>query len=164
MGVSLTTTQLDAIKLSIKSVTDALNNLITVNLTKPERSAIQSVADERLPYVQRTFDDLINNYPNLQPSFLDVNVAKADYTYMTQLRSLSLMLQQLVEILSDHELSAGALAYDYMLQFYNVAKRAVLSNVPGADTVVDALAPLFERENAAATVPPTTDGGGNPTV
>ena len=164
MGVSLTTVQLDAIKLSIKSVTDVLNNLITVNLTKPERSSIQSVAEERLPYVQTAYETLIDNYPNLQPPFSDLTAAKADYTYTMQLRDLRLLLLQLVEILSDHELAAGNLSFEYMRDFYDVAKRAALRNVPGADTVVDALSPLFELENAAAAVPPTTDGGGNPTV
>jgi len=51
-----------------------------------------------------------------------------------------------------------------VLDFYDVGKGAKERNVPGSDTVVDALSPLFEQENDAATVPPTTDGGGNPTV
>lgn len=164
MGVSLTPTQVSDIKLDIKAVTDTANNLITVNLTKQERSSIQSVAEERFPYVQTAFETLIDNNPNLQPSFSDLTAAKADYTYMTQLRDLRLQLLQLQEILSDHELASGYLAFEYTRDFYDVAKRAALRNVPGADTVVDALSPLFERENAAATVPPTTDGGGNPTV
>ena len=153
MGVSLTTAQLDAIKLHLKSSQDVLNNLVTINLTKPERQAIQSVADERLPYVQRTFDDLIINNTNLLPPFRDLDEAKANYTYMTQLRSLMLALLQLIEILSDHELAASALAYEYMLDFYDVAKRAAERNVPGADTVVDALSPLFDRINEAPVLP-----------
>lgn len=164
MGVSLTDTQLEDAKLSLQSVKDQLNGLISINLTKPERSAIQSVSDERLPFVQRTFDDLIGNNRNLLPPFSDLDEAKANYAYMVQTGSLKVLLLQVLEILSDHELASGALAFEYMRDFYDVAKRAAERNVPGADSVVDALSPLFERANPGATVPPVTDGGSNPTV
>jgi len=164
MGVSLTTAQLEDLKLKIKSIKDILNTLIPVNLTKEERSAIQSVAQKRFPFVQTAYDTLIDNYPNLQPSFLNVTESKTDYTYLTQHRQLRLLLLELLEISSDHELAAGNRAFEYMRDFYNGGKRARERNVPGADTVVDALSPLFEQENDATPVPPTTDGGGNPTV
>lgn len=164
MGVSLAPDQLAAAKLDINSVKDVLNTLITVNLTKPERQAIHSVAEERLPYVQTAFDSLIGSYPNLLPPFSDLPAAQADYAYMTQLRGLGLLVQQVMEIVSDHELAAGALAFEYMRDFYDVGKRAAERNVPGADTVVDALSPLFERENEASVVPLTANGGGNVTV
>lgn len=155
MGVSLTTTQLDAIKLNIKSIKDVLNNLITINLTKDERSGIQSVAEKRFPYVETAYDTLIDNYPNLQPSFGNVTEAKSDYTYLTQHRQLGLLLLELLEISSDHELSAGYRAFEYMRDFYDVAERATERNVPGADTVVDALSPLFKQANDAAPTTPT---------
>lgn len=153
MGVSLTPTQVSDIKLDIKAVTDIVNNLAAVNLTKPERQAIQGVAEERLPFVQMAFDTLIDGNPNMQPPFSDLTAAKADYTYMVQLRDLRLQLLQLQEILSDHELAAGSLAFEYMRDFYDVARRAAERNVPGADTVVDALSPLFEVTNQQPPLP-----------
>lgn len=154
MGVSLTEEQIEDIQLQLKSIKDDLNVLIAVNLTKDERSSIQPVAEKRLPYVQTAFDDLIDANPSLQPGFMSLPDAKTNYGYMAQTGSLILALLQLLEIVTDHHLAAGSLAFDYMLEFYNIAKRAAKSNVPGADTVVDALSPLFEQENEAAPNPP----------
>lgn len=153
MGVSLTEEQFEDLKLSIKSIKDTLNGLITVNLTKDERSAIQSVAEKRFPYVQTAYDTLIDNYPILQPTISNVTEAKSDYKYLTQHRSIGLLLLELLEISSDHELAAGFRAFEYMRDFYNVGERAVERNVPGADTVVDALSPLFAVTNEQPPLP-----------
>lgn len=153
MGVSLSTEQLEDIKRNIKSIKDVLNGLITINLTKDERSGIQSVAEKRFPYVETAYDTLIDNYPNLQPSFGNVTAAKSDYTYLTQQRQLGLLLLELLEISSDHELAAGFRAFEYMRDFYDVGERAIERNVPGADTVVDALSPLFAVTNEQPPLP-----------
>jgi hypothetical protein len=153
MGVSLTAPQLASLKTAFDTIINTMNGLIAVNLTKPERQAIQSVAEERLPFVQTTFDSLLDSYPSLLPPFGNVTEARADYAYLMQLRGLSLLLEQAQEIVSDHELAAGSRSYEYMRDFYHMGKRAIERNVPGADTVVDALSPLFDRINEAPVLP-----------
>ena len=50
----------------------------------------------------------------------------------------------------DFSLASEHFAYEYMREFYHTAKRAQAVNTPGADTVVEALAPLFEGQGDTA--------------
>lgn len=59
MGVSLTTTQYTDVSDATGTVIDTANGLMAINLTKEERSSIQSVAEKRLPYLEKAFDSLI---------------------------------------------------------------------------------------------------------
>jgi len=46
----------------------------------------------------------------------------------------------------DFAMASEHFAYEYMREFYEVAKRAQSVNTPGADTVIEALSPLFEGQ------------------
>lgn len=82
--------------------------------------------------------------------------ANADYAYLQQLLKLKTKLMKCVEILSDHELAAGHRAFEFMRDFYHMAQRAAERNVPGADSVVDELSPLFDQVNGIAPGVPVT--------
>lgn len=155
MAVRLTEAELRTINDALNVVKTTLLSKITVNLTKEERSGGQSVAEKRLPYVQMTFDDFVTQFSQLQPGYMSFEDANLDYTFMQQLDSIELTLRTLAEILGDQQIAAGILAYQYMREFYLAAQRARERNVPGADTVVDALSPLFTQENEAPPAPPT---------
>ena len=46
----------------------------------------------------------------------------------------------------DFAMASEHFAYQYMRKFYVMAKEGQEVNTPGADTVVEALAPLFEGQ------------------
>ena len=48
----------------------------------------------------------------------------------------------------DFAMASEHFAYQYMRVFYNGAKQALAVNTPGADTVVNALSPLFEGQGS----------------
>lgn len=163
MGVSLNQSQYDTIDKSLDTIINILNGVKPINLTKDERTGIQSVAEKRLPYLEKAFDSLIPDNTNLVATFSNLDEGNADYAYLRQHLKLKTKMAKALEIASDHELAAGYRAFEFMRDFYHMAKRAVERNVPGADSVVDALAPLFEQTNEPAALP-TTTGNGNPTV
>ena len=156
MGVSLTTQQYTDISEALNTIIGIANGLVTINLTKQERQGIQSVAETRLPYLQKAFNSLIPDNPGLAPPFSSLTAANADYAYLEQLMKLKTKLMTTVEILSDHELAAGYRSFEYMRDFYHMAQRAIERNVPGADTVVDELSPLFDQANVVAPSAPAT--------
>ncbi|MBI1225188.1 MAG: hypothetical protein GC192_08095 [Bacteroidetes bacterium] len=90
------------------------------------------------------------------PPFGNLTEANADYAYLQQLLKLKTKLMKCVEILSDHELAAGHRAFEFMRDFYHMAQRAAERNVPGADSVVDELSPLFDQVNGIAPGVPVT--------
>ena len=156
MGKSFSDAQVEELERALDTLINTPNGLMPINLTKQERQGIQSVAETRLPYLQKAFDSLIPNYPALKPPFGSEEEAKADHAYLQQLLKLKLKLMKAVEILSDHELAAGHRSFEYMRDFYHMAQRAIERNVPGADTVVDELSPLFDQVNGVAPNAPAT--------
>jgi hypothetical protein len=156
MGVSLSAEQYNDISKALDTIISTANGLVTINLTKQERQGIQSVAETRLPYLQKAFNSLIPDNPGLAPPFSGLTEANADYAYLEQLMKLKTKLMTTVEILSDHELAAGYRSFEYMRDFYHMAQRAIERNVPGADTVVDELSPLFDQANVVAPSAPAT--------
>lgn len=156
MGVQFTNAEMETINRNLDEILTIINGKATVNLTKPERQGIQGVAAERLPYVQVAFNSLIPGNPQFKPPFSNEDDAINDFTYMEQHNQLAPKIGKLVEIFSDHHLAAGALAFEYMRDFYDVGKRGAERNVPGADSIVDELSPLF---NAANPTPPLPNNG-----
>ncbi len=69
------------------------------------------------------------------------------------MREIIQKINQVAEIASDHSLSAENLSFQFMLDFYNTAKRGADRNVPGANSVVDELSPLFEQDSNTPSVP-----------
>lgn len=156
MGVQFTSAELETINRNLDEILTIINGKATINLTKLERQSIQGVAAERLPYVQVAYNSLIPANPQFKPPFSSEEDATNDFTYMEQHNQISPKLGKVAEVFSDHQLAAGALAFEYMRDFYDVAKRGAERNVPGADSVVDALSPLFEVTNPT---PPMPTGG-----
>lgn len=91
------------------------------------------------------FEELARNFPILRPSYANFDMANKDFIYSSQIRQLLLRLSAIQEAGEEHALCAERLAYQYLLDFYRNAQQSVSRDLPGTDSVLDALAPLFAR-------------------
>ncbi len=146
MGYSFTPTEIQDIKDHFDGILTIINNKKVVQLTAKERQAAQSASETRFPYIQNAIKNLAPAFPNLQPNFLKLSDAEIDYDTSFQLRSLIGLRDEVNDRMIDFSMASEHFAYQYMRKFYNNAKEAQDVNTPGADTVVDALAPLFEGQ------------------
>jgi len=64
----------------------------------------------------------------------------------TAMRALAKLRNEVNDRMIDFPLAFEHFAYQYTRKFYAIAKEAQSVNTPGADTVVEALAPLFEGQ------------------
>ena len=79
MGKTLSDAEYQALDKALDTLVNTPNGLMPINLTKQERQGIQSVAETRLPYLQKAFDSLVPNYPALKPPFGSEEEARADH-------------------------------------------------------------------------------------
>jgi len=121
-----------------------------VQLTAEERKKAQSIADKRFPYTENAINNLAPTFPNLQPSFLSLADAEKDFSASSDLRSLANVRNEVNDRMIDFSMASEHFAFEYMRKFYANAKEAQSVNTPGADTVVEALAPLFEGQGDTA--------------
>lgn len=89
--------------------------------------------------------ELAQQNPTLVPPYLDVAELTRDLSLAESLRSVKIALASLNEKVSDTYLAVGSEAYVAALSFYNSAKSAAKSNVPGTDAIIDELGKRFER-------------------
>ena len=121
-----------------------------MQLTAKERQRAQSVSEIRFPYTENAINNLAPTFPNLQPSFLSLADAEKDFSASSDLRSLANVRNEVNDRMIDFSMASEHFAFEYMRKFYAKAKEAQSVNTPGADTVVEALAPLFEGQGDTA--------------
>ena len=146
MGISFTPTEIQDIRDHLNGILTIMNNKKVVQLTATERQAAQSASEKRFPYIQNAIKNLAPAFPNLQPNFLKLSDAEIDYDTSFQLRSLVGLRNEVSDRMIDFSMASEHFAYQYMRELYDQAKRAQAINTPGADTIVEALAPLFEGQ------------------
>lgn len=136
------------------AITTILNNLpVKFNLTKQERQSLQNIADERYPFAKRGIEIHGPNNPTLVTGFAGTQAeATSDLTFFDQSETIKLKLLKVIEIVTDTQQVAGSEAYTWLRNLYETAQMAAKNQVPGADSVVDDLAPLFANQG----------GGGDP--
>jgi len=151
INITFTPAQMANIEAAIVTI---LNNLpVKFNLTKDERSSIQNIADERYPYAKRGIEIHGPNNPTLVTGFAGTQAeATSDLTFFDQSQIVKLKLAKVMEIVTDTQQVAGGEAYTWLRNLYETAQMAAKNQVPGADSVVDDLSPLFENQG----------GGGDP--
>ena len=88
---------------------------------------------------------------NLPDHFPD---AENDLSVSTYFRTVANLRNEVTDRMVDFAMASEHFAYQYMRVFYNNAKQAQAVNTPGADTVVNALSPLFEGQGGQPPVVP----------
>jgi hypothetical protein len=86
--------------------------------------------------------------PDLVPSYLDIPEFKKDLKLARQLRELLLMLNPVVEKISDSYLAAGVDAYEAARRLYSHIKAASESGAPGTDSIAAELKKRYVRRKS----------------
>jgi hypothetical protein len=129
-------------------ITDAVTQITTVlkpilkNLTPAERQGMAKMGDKTLAFVGKAQEYSAQN-PALNPSYLDVAEAKADFELAQKLETILKMLQPLAQSVEDTLMMAGSDAYLAALEFYFAVKGATRTNVPGSTTLYEDLKQRF---------------------
>jgi len=146
MGLEFTPVEVQDMLNHFNGILAIMNAKKVVQLTAKERQGAQSVSEIRFPYTENAIHNLAPTFPNLQPSFLSLADAEKDFSASSDLRSLANVRNEVNDRMIDFAMASEHFAFEYMRQFYHNAQRAQGVNTPGADTVVEALAPLFEGQ------------------
>jgi len=150
INISFTTLQMTAITGAAATINT--NMPFAINLTEQERQDTPNIENSRYPYVERTIDIHAPGNPLLVSGFAyTLPEAQTDWTLLKQCDQLLPLFRAIVEKLEDTRQLAASELYAFFLEFYATAKRAAANNVPGADTVVADLAPLFANQGPSGT-------------
>lgn len=150
MGLDFTAAEITTLEGHFNGILTIMNAKKVVQLTAKERQGALSVSDKRFPFTENAINNLAPAFPNLQPPFLALSTAEADFSASYKLRTLANLRNEVNDRMIDFSFASEHFAYEYMREFYHTAQRAQAVNTPGADTVVEALAPLFEGQGDTA--------------
>jgi hypothetical protein len=130
-----------------QSQIDAANALLApylLSLTPNERHDLPKMGDKTLSFVEKA-RDYAHKYPQLCPSYLNMDAFDTDMTDATGLRTVHISARQLADGIDDTAMTAGSEAYQSALVFYNAAKAAAAQDIPGAKEVYGDLKARFPR-------------------
>ena len=130
-----------------------LDSLLTfaVNLTPEERRNYSTMGDKSIAFVEKAVQ-YVDERPDLVPPYLDIPEFKKDLELARQLRNLLMILDPVVEKISDSCLAAGADAFEAARKLYNYVKTASESGAPGSDSIAAELKKRFVRKKASPQV------------
>jgi hypothetical protein len=111
-------------------------------LTPTERHDLPKMGDKTLSFVEKA-RDYAHQYPQLCPSYLNLDDFDNDLSDATGLRRMHIAAKQLSDDIDDTVLVAGSEAYQAALIFYNAVKAAAEQDVPGAKEVYNDLKTRF---------------------
>ena len=146
MGLEFTPAEITDLNTAFDAILTIVNAKKIVQLTAEERQAAQSASETRLPYIDNAINNLAPAFPALQPGYLTLSSVTKDFSASIQLRGLAAKRNEVNDRMIDFAMASEHFAYQYMRKFYTNAQEAQSVNTPGADTVVDALSPLFEGQ------------------
>ncbi len=116
-----------------------------VSLTTEERKKINKVADGTESFVDKGIS-YQQQFPQFAPRQMDVDSMNNDYSIMTSLMPLLQQTANLLSLLSDTRMSAGAGTLKELLKYYNSVKQASKENVPEAKDVYADLSKRYKKK------------------
>jgi len=153
INTTFTPEQEAAIDAAIQTIIDNLP--VKFNLTVEERGELQNISDERYPYAQRGIEIHGQNNPTLVSGFAGSQAeATTDFKFYNQSETIIQKLNKVTEIVTDTQHVAGSEAYDWLRELYASAQRGSKNQVPGADSVVNDLKTLFDKQGVPTATPP----------
>ena len=130
---------------SLKMALDTLNGVATITLTPEQRKTIPNVEANRYAYVHKAIHDFGPEFTNLVSRAVSTDKAAEaleSYDFLTEVQGL---LLEFNDRATDLRHNLGNTTYNYTLDMYHEAQRYV-ADLPGADTLVQELNPLFEAQ------------------
>jgi len=134
---------------NITSIQNTLSHMLTHSLEADDRRAMIKMGDKTVAFVQKSLDYAGNN-PKIVPSYLDLEEANKDLKLSQDLQPIYNQLKALTTAIEDALMICGSEAYDAALIFYNAAKGAARSNIPGSEAILEDLQHRFPRKQAKA--------------
>lgn len=137
----------------IKASLDALNGVAIVTLKPEQRQTIPNVEANRYSYVKKAINDFGPQFPNLESRAVktaNAQTALDSYDFLTEVLG---MLLEFNDRAGDLRHNLGNTTYNYTLDMYHEAQRYV-GDLPGADTIVKELQPLFDEQGPQNPPPP----------
>jgi hypothetical protein len=142
--VSITIT--DAQKTNIKTATAALATAtanFTTAIDKDTLNSLSTIADGRIPFVEKVAQYAVSNPEFLQP-LADVGEFQTDLKAFKDLREVVLPMRIVVNNMTASMRVSGSEAWNFARNFYSSLQFHARMGVPGAQTILDELRPLFE--------------------
>ncbi len=153
--IAISAAQDTATKTAVMSVMTTASAIASIDLNTETKRSLVTVDNIRFPFVQRTFQTHVNNYPMALPSFLTLADAKSNYDTMVKIRDYKAGLLKALEAWDEISMVAENNAFEYVRQMYANAKKAQeAGTVPGIQSFIDDIAPLFEKTPSDTPAPP----------
>ena len=140
--IPLTAAEVSAIETKLAELRQSLPFM--VGLSSRDRMKLNPIGRKSTQFVQRVVESIRQN-PEMAPQFVDAQNLENGYELYNQLGALLIPVEQLQRMIADTMYVAGSTTHGSALDFYNSAKRAAKSGIPGAQVVVDALKPRFRK-------------------
>ncbi|MDO4224446.1 MAG: hypothetical protein Q4C75_00955 [Bergeyella zoohelcum] len=158
--VTFTNDELERIDEALKSIEGVLRGK-TINLTPAERQQYGSIAEQNKLFVNKS-KELMEQYPQYVPSFLDKTEFDKDFTARNQIETRLQRLKYITEQLSDTKVLLDHDNYYNALTFYKNVKFLKTENVPGIKTIYDILFQFFSKSKKQKETPtePIKEGEG----
>lgn len=138
---------------SLNTAIEALNGVATITLTPEQRKTIPNVEANRYAYVHKAVHDFGPEFKDLVSRAVSTDKAAEaleSYDFLTEVQGL---LVEFTDRATDLRHNLGNTTYNYTLDMYHEAQRYV-ADLPGADTIVQELKPLFEEQGPQNPAPP----------
>ena len=151
----------------ITAITGAINTIKTNIATLPRvapsvRSSLNGIANERLPFVERSVNNHIVNYPALMPPGFNAGMVTGHWQLYQQMENLKSLLADINETVDDAQLLTGDQLFNFISKLNEFSAINIDVNTAGAQVVHDDLQDLFSRTaNSGGNTP--AGGGGTPT-
>ncbi len=140
--VPLTADQVLAIETKLTEIRESLP--FVVGLSSKDRMKLNPIGRKSTQFVQRVVESIRLN-PEMAPQFVDAQNLEKGYELYNQLGAMLGPVVQLQRMIADTMYVAGSTTHGSALDFYNSAKRAAKSGIPGAQVVVDTLKTRFRK-------------------
>lgn len=141
-SVVFTTEELQKLDEALQNIENVLKGK-TFNLTPDERRQYGSIAEQNKLFVNKC-KELMEQYPQFVPSFLDKEEFDRDYQTRGQIETRLIRLYTITEQLSDTKVLLDNDNYYNSITFYRNVKFLSGQNVPGIKTLYEQLKQFFK--------------------
>lgn len=145
VSITITDAQKNDIKDKTADLATVTNDFTTV-IDKDTLNSLSTIADGRIPFVEKVAQYAVSNPEFLQP-LADVGEFQIDFKAFKDLREVVLPMRVIVNNLLASMRVSGSEAWRFALNYYSSLQFHARMGVPGAQTILDELRPLFEGKS-----------------
>ncbi len=130
---------------ALQALAEVLTDKAT-RLSAEERKQYGSIAEQNKLFVNKA-KELMEQYPQYIPPFVDKTEFDRDYTSRMQLEDRFTKIKRLTELLSDTKVLLDHDNYTNALSFYRNIKYLNSEKMPGVETLYQELKQFFTKSN-----------------